>query len=268
MPSMLMKAPERPDDRSHEVRFGFGAGVDPKLHAAFEARFGFPLGEGWAMTETGVAVGITNNAPRPVDRPIVARCAGARGRPAHRQRPGRGLRSGGEPGELLVRRAGPDPRFGFFTEYYKNPQATAEVWAGGWFHTGDIVRRDAEGRVFFVDRKKNVIRRSGENIAAVEVESVLMRHPSVRAAGVAPVPDAIRGDEVFACLKVDDPSLETARAIDRLGAGPDGLFQGAGLHRLRRRTAVDGDAEDPARGTQDAWRPICWPAARPMIWCR
>lgn len=212
MPSILMKAPERPDDRSHEVRFGFGAGVDPKLHAAFEARFGFPLCEGWAMTETGVAVGITNNAP---DRLIGQSSLGVPG-------PEVDLRivsdQGGvcgpdEPGELLVRRAGPDPRFGFFTEYYKNPQATAEVWAGGWFHTGDIVRRDAEGRVFFVDRKKNVIRRSGENIAAVEVESVLMRHPSVRAAGVAPVPDAIRGDEVFACLTVDDPSLETARAI-------------------------------------------------------
>jgi acyl-CoA synthetase (AMP-forming)/AMP-acid ligase II len=67
-------------------------------------------------------------------------------------------------------------------------KATAEAWAGGWFHTGDIVRREADGSMFFVDRKKNVIRRSGENIAAVEVESALMRHPAVKAAAVAAVP--------------------------------------------------------------------------------
>jgi acyl-CoA synthetase (AMP-forming)/AMP-acid ligase II len=63
-----------------------------------------------------------------------------------------------------------DPRRGFFAGYFKNPEATDEAWAEGWFHTGDIVRREADGSMFFVDRKKNVIRRSGENIAAVEVE--------------------------------------------------------------------------------------------------
>ncbi len=116
-------------------------------------------------------------------------------------------------GELLVRAAGNDPHYGFFSHYYKNPEATAEAWEGGWFHTGDIVRRDAEGYIYFVDRKKNVIRRSGENIAAVEVESVLMRHPVITAAGVAAVPDEIRGDEVFACLVVDEPSAALAEKI-------------------------------------------------------
>ena len=72
--------------------------------------------------------------------------------------------------------------------------------AGGWFHTGDVVRRDAEGDLHFVDRKKNVIRRSGENISAVEVESVLLQHPAVLSAGVAGVPDEMRGDEVMACI--------------------------------------------------------------------
>ena len=75
------------------------------------------------------------------------------------------------------------------------------------------MRRDAEGYVYFVDRKKNVIRRSGENIAAVEVESVLMRPPAISAAGVAAVPDEVRGDEVFACLVVDAPSPSLAEEI-------------------------------------------------------
>ena len=79
----------------------------------------------------------------------------------------------GAVGELLVRREGADPRRGFFSGYYKDARATEEAWAGGWFHTGDLVRVGADGAFFFVDRSKNVVRRSGENIAAVEVESAL-----------------------------------------------------------------------------------------------
>ena len=61
IPSILMKAPAEPTDRTHSVRFGFGAGVDPELHGPFEARFGFPLVEGWGMTETSAANALTNN---------------------------------------------------------------------------------------------------------------------------------------------------------------------------------------------------------------
>ena len=68
----------------------------------------------------------------------------------------------GETGELLVRASGPDPRRHFFNGYLKDEVATAEAWDGGWFHTGDVVRRDEHGGLYFVDRKKNVIRRSGE----------------------------------------------------------------------------------------------------------
>ncbi len=106
----------------------------------------------------------------------------------------------GEPGELLVRHAGPQPRFGFFREYLKDPEATAQAWEGDYFHTGDIVRVDAEGDFHFVDRKKNVIRRSGENISAVEVESILLQHPQVASVGITAVPDEVRGDEVMACI--------------------------------------------------------------------
>lgn len=212
MPSMLMGAEPAENDRDHTVRFGFGAGVDPKLHAAFEARFGFPLMEAWAMTETGAGAVISNHtedrvigqaalgrAPDWLDIRLVA----DDGTPV----------APGQPGELLVRRKGDAPRLGFFSEYYKNPEATDEAWDGGWFHTGDIVREGEDGFFFFVDRKKNVIRRSGENIAAVEVESILMRHPEVIAAAVAPVPDAIRGDEVFACLQVHSPGPAKAQEI-------------------------------------------------------
>jgi acyl-coenzyme A synthetase/AMP-(fatty) acid ligase len=63
-----------------------------------------------------------------------------------------------------------------------------------------MVRADADGNLYFVDRKKNVIRRSGENISAVEVESVLNQHPQVQTSAVAATPDPVRGDEVLACI--------------------------------------------------------------------
>jgi acyl-coenzyme A synthetase/AMP-(fatty) acid ligase len=111
----------------------------------------------------------------------------------------------GQPGELLVRASGDDQRKHFFSGYLKDEAATEEAWAGGWFHTGDVVRADAEGALFFVDRKKNVIRRSGENISAVEVEAVLAQHPHVRTVAVAATPDAVRGDEVLACIIPREP---------------------------------------------------------------
>ncbi len=206
MPSMLMGAEANTGDHAHSVRFGFGAGVDPKLHAEFEDRFGFPLIEAWAMTETGAgAVICANRTPRRLGESCLGCPEG--------DLDVRIIDDAGDEtaqGELLVRRKGIDPQKGFFAGYYKNPQATAEVWQDGWFHTGDIVRQEPDGAMFFVDRKKNVIRRSGENIAAVEVESALMRHPAIASVAVAAVPDAVRGDEVFACIvpksKPGDPA--------------------------------------------------------------
>ncbi len=197
MPTMLMGADPSGADRDHTVKFGFGAGVDPKLHAPFEDRFGFPLVEAWAMTETGAgAVICANDTPRLVGESCLGRLE-----PAIEARILDDAGNDGDgPGELLVRHAGDNARRGFFAGYFKNAAATDEAWAGGWFHTGDIVRRDAQGRFFFVDRLKNVIRRSGENIAAVEVESFLGRHPAVASAAVAAVPDEVRGDEVMALI--------------------------------------------------------------------
>ncbi|MCC8952453.1 ATP-dependent acyl-CoA ligase [Bradyrhizobium sp. Pear77] len=213
MPSMLMGAPPTHEDRVHTVRFGFGAGVDRLLHAPFEERFGFPLLEAWAMTETGSG-GVIAAHVEP--RKVGTSCFG---RPAPEVEV-RIVDDGGNdapvgmPGELLVRRAGDDPRYGFFSEYLKNPEATAEAWKDGWLHTGDIVSRDNDGDLHFVDRKKNVIRRSGENIAAVEVESVLNRHPAIRQAAVAATPDQVRGDEVAAVIIAEKPGADRALAED------------------------------------------------------
>ena len=208
MPAMLLSAAQADSDRQHQIRWAFGAGVDKKNHAPFEARFGFPLVEAWAMTETGAAACImANREPRHVGTSCFGRCEDfVQVRLVDDE--GADV-ADGTPGELLVRSAGPDPRRYFFQAYLKDEAATAEAWADGWFHTGDMVKRDAEGNMYFVDRKKNVIRRSGENISAVEVESVLNQHPAVHASAVAATPDTVRGDEVLACIVLSKDELNS-----------------------------------------------------------
>lgn len=204
MPAILIKAEPSEQDSQHQVRFGFGAGIDGSLHAPFEQRFGFPLLEAWAMTETGSgAVIIANHEPRFIG----TSCFGKEGADVLVKLVDDGGKDAktNEPGELLVKHAGPDPHFGFFSGYLKDATATQDAWEGGWFHTGDIVKRNEQGYLHFIDRKKNVIRRSGENISAVEVESVLQQHPAVKSVAVAAVPDAVRGDEVLACIVCATP---------------------------------------------------------------
>ncbi|HEX6957855.1 MAG TPA: AMP-binding protein [Ferrovibrio sp.] len=197
VPPLLLNQPVTDMEKRHCVRFGLGAGVEPELHRPFEERFGFPLVEVWGMTETG-RIFADCHEPRQVDtrafgRPLPhfeAMVADEQGRELPR----------GEPGELLVRSSAADPRYGFFSGYLKNERASAEAWAGGWFHTGDVVRMAEDGMLYFVDRKKNIIRRSGENIAAAEIEACLQAHDAVAQVAVLAAPDEIREEEVMACI--------------------------------------------------------------------
>ena len=203
MPAILMNLPETPT--RHRVRFGYGANANPNDHAAFEARFGFPLIEAWAMTETGGgALVAASREPRHVG----TRCIGV-------PRDDLDVRIA-DSGELLVRAAGPDLRRGFFSGYLKDEKATEDAWRDGWFHTGDAVRRGADGALHFVDRLKNIIRRAGENIAALEVEAAMAGHPAIAQVAVIAVPDPVRDEEVMACVVLSEKSLlsrETAISI-------------------------------------------------------
>jgi fatty-acyl-CoA synthase len=105
-----------------------------------------------------------------------------------------------EVGEIVYR--GP----GMFKGYYQNPEETKKAFDGGWFHSGDLVRRDEEGFVYVVDRKKDMIISGGENIYSAEIEAVLLTHPKVREAAVIGVPDPKWGEAVraFVVLKQDE----------------------------------------------------------------
>ncbi|MGE0232581.1 MAG: AMP-binding protein [Flavobacteriaceae bacterium] len=197
VPAALLKQPPSPRDRDHNVRWGLGAGLEPDLQVAFEKRFGFPNVEVWGMTEIA-AFTAAESPPRHLGTRHVGRAI-------------RDLKirivddeekdlPPGTPGQLLVRFDNPRPRFGFFDGYLNNPEATEDAWRGGWFHTGDICMLDEAGDMFFVDRKKNIIRRSGENIAAGEIEALLLSDPSVAFVAVIAAQDDLRQEEVYACI--------------------------------------------------------------------
>jgi acyl-CoA synthetase (AMP-forming)/AMP-acid ligase II len=107
----------------------------------------------------------------------------------------------GEVGEVCVRSQT------LMDGYFNNPTATAEALAGGWLHTGDLGRIDDQGRVYIVDRKKDMIRTAGENVYPKEVEQVLVAHPSVRECAVIGLPDD-RYDERVVALVVREPGQE------------------------------------------------------------
>ncbi|MGF7160005.1 crotonobetaine/carnitine-CoA ligase [Rhodoligotrophos appendicifer] len=213
IPPLLLKAPFSQDERRHSVKFGQGAGIDPIVKEGFERRFGFPLVEAWGMTETSRAI---QNSREPRD---------SDGRAFGRPRPPLEVRIADEndeplpfgmAGELLVRAEGGNPRHGFFSGYLKQPEETEKAWRNGWFHTGDIAMQREDGMLFFIERRKNIIRRSGENIAAAEIEEALINHPEIESVAVMAVADELHDEEILACIVLMpgvDPSVDLARAI-------------------------------------------------------
>lgn len=105
-------------------------------------------------------------------------------------------------GELVVRGAN------VTNGYWRRPDATADAIVDGWLHTGDVVRVDDAGRVFIVDRIKDIINRGGENISSAEVEGVLLSAPGVADAAVLGVPDDVMGEKVGAVLVADDRPID------------------------------------------------------------
>lgn len=209
MPALLLARPTEDVEREHCVRAGIGAGVDPKHHAAFEERFGFPLLELWGMTEVGRGF-IDNFEPRQVGTRAFGRPAGTmRARVVDDAMNDVPV---GTPGELLVQSEDEDPRRAFFSGYLKDEAASRAAWHEDWFRTGDVVRQDESGMLYFIDRKKNIVRRSGENIAAAEVEACLQAHPRVLQAAIIAVPDELREEEVFACIVLKDGEGDAAMA--------------------------------------------------------
>jgi crotonobetaine/carnitine-CoA ligase len=202
VPILLSREP-CPQERSHAIHSALAPGVPAQLQAAFEQRTGIRLIDGYGSTETNFVVGGTVTEQRPgcmgkVTEGFEARVVDADGNQV----------ADGEPGELIVRSR---EKLAFATGYFAMPDATAQAWHGGWFHTGDRVVRDAHGYFRFIDRLKDSIRRRGENISSFEVEQVLLSHPEVANAAVYPVRSQLAEDEVMAAI-VRRPESRLAEA--------------------------------------------------------
>lgn len=164
---ILMKQPPRPEDADNPVTVVFSAACPVSVWAAFEERFALRIYEGYAAVDGGGYTVINlGQSPR-----------GSIGRPAGGYRivddDGHDV-AVGEPGELIFEII--DLEAGR-VEYYKDEAATRAKVEGGWFHTGDLVRADEAGNLYFVDRKTDSLRRRGENISSWEVERELDTHP-------------------------------------------------------------------------------------------
>lgn len=197
MPGMMLAHAPSNLDHQHRVRVIQCSAIPPKRHAELEARWGAPWFEVFGMTETGGDIHVTDeDHDACVGSGLLGRAKPNReidvvapdGTPVPR----------GTAGELVIR--GP----GLMSGYDDDPAATADVFRGGWLHTGDLAVMDDRGYVRLVGRLKDMIRRSGENIAAREVEETLLGHPDVRIAAVVAEPDEVRGEEVKAYVVLTD----------------------------------------------------------------
>jgi crotonobetaine/carnitine-CoA ligase len=189
---ILHKQPPRPDDHANSLRVALSAAAPRTIWEEFERRFDVKIVELYAQTEGGFLLNADAKAAGKI---------GAMGKPGagyevkvvdeqDRELPP------GAVGELIYRPAAGAA----LTEYYKNPEATAEKTRGGWIRSGDLAYQDDDGYFFFVDRKNDFMRRRGENISSFEVEKIINGHPQVLESAAYAVPSELGEDEVMVAV--------------------------------------------------------------------
>lgn len=193
----MLAIPPSEKDRAHRLRQAAFVPFSVEQQIAFEQRFGCPVhSEMFGQTE---CVPITfSHADGP-------RKPGTAGRPSSwlevrlvddddHEVPA------GEAGEIIVR---PRVPHAMFSGYWNKPEATLEAWRGLWHHTGDYGRADDEGFITFVDRKKDAVRRRGENVSSMELEAAIARHPKILEAAIHAVPSEMTEDDIKACIVLE-----------------------------------------------------------------
>ncbi len=188
---ILMKQPEKPTDRDHNVRYVLSAACPADMWEPFQQRFGTEIIEAYGAVDGG-GLAIMNYGQAPV---------GSMGKPIGKV----SYRlvddemndvPKGQPGELIAWVGERESS----VEYYKDGKATSEKVKDGWLHTGDLVYENQEGNLYFVGRKSEFLRRRGENISAYEVEHGILQHPDVLECAVFAVPSELAEDDVMAAV--------------------------------------------------------------------
>jgi crotonobetaine/carnitine-CoA ligase len=198
--TILSKQEPKPEDDEVKVRYAFGAACPPDVMEKMEKKFGFECLEGFGMSEIGLVVhdAIGNrrrgSCGKVLDEYFEVKLFDDDDNEV----------ATGEIGEIVVR---PKMPYIMMTEYYNMPDKTLEAFRNLWFHTGDYAKKDDDEFFYFVDRKKDAMRRRGENISSFEVEKVINTHPSVLESAVFAVPSELGEDEVMTAV-VLKPDME------------------------------------------------------------
>lgn len=205
MANIIWQLPPSQDDRTHGVRTAMVVPTSPQLVDGFRERFGITVTSVFAMTEN-CAVTVLG----PHDDPAKAASAGrVRADVAVQITDDDGLPLPvGEVGEICIR---PNRRGMIMLGYHDMPEATLGAMRDLWFLTGDRGHLDEDGYLYFADRKKEAIRRRGENISAYELETILCRHPAVNEAAAVAVPSELSEDDVMiyvVCTPGTEPTFE------------------------------------------------------------
>ena len=200
---ILLKQPPSAKDRDHAVKVALGAAAPKDQWRAFEERFGVHLLEAYGQTEDGVATANTLDAVRvgSIGRAVWGfemQVVDDDDRPV----------ADGVIGEFVVRPEHPDI---MMSGYFNMPAETLQAFRNLWFHTGDYGWRDPDGYFYFHDRKKDAIRRRGENISAFEVEQVVNSHPAVLESAAYAIPSDVGEDDVMIAVV-----LKGSQALEHL----------------------------------------------------
>lgn len=191
MINILWRQPPSPKEKRHRARLCFAVPVPREALLGSEERWGVKLLEGYGLTESNIVAYQPWDAPRP----------GSFGKPIPEyevaivddQDEAVGV---GVIGEVVTR---PRRPYSMMSGYFNMPDRTAEAYRNLWFHTGDYAQRDEDGYYFFVDRKKDAIRRRGENISSAELEAAVQRHPAIAECAVVAIPAELGEDDVKLC---------------------------------------------------------------------
>lgn len=207
-PRPLVGQSGSPDERGTTLKLVSAVGAGRDAVRDIRERFGCIANNAFGMTEIGVGLTV----PEDLDDPDAD---GSCGVPAvYREMRVVGADGAdvetGDPGELWVRGDG------LFLGYHNRPAANAESFVDGWFRTGDLARVDDKGYYWIVGRLKDMIRRSSQNISALEVEQVVMTTPGVQLAAAVAVPDDYRGEEVKVYVKLEDGQTPQAVSPDMI----------------------------------------------------
>ncbi|MER7274734.1 AMP-binding protein [Dactylosporangium sp. NPDC000244] len=246
MAAALLATQEQPGDTDHGIERAIFIPLAPPVRRRLRERFGIQaIGEGYGQTEVLPATMGDGRSAGDGDRTSAGRAL-----PwldvrvvddADRVLPQ------GATGEVVVR---PMEPYSMYAGYWRKEQATLEAWKNLWHHTGDLGFFDTDGALYFVDRKKDALRRRGENVSSVELELAILKHPAIAEVAVHAVPAGVREDEIKACVVLNAgaelgpaelfeylrqhlPYYAVPRYVEFLGELPKNAVARVLKHRLR-----------------------------------